>query len=196
MTRSATLIQGLETGTVRLAGHLPSLEAQAHLWQAGQHQPDCLAALTVAHDVLVHGGGRVTIVSPLDVERRMRQGAVPQPPAWMTRGIGGRRRTWRDLFTGDIDLRCRISFAGIKRVGSALFAEPLTKVGRINDPRLAKGRRSVFGKRDGQSSGLCRRVIGIVHRRCGFLGLGFVSEVSPHPNQSMSGSTDSLEGRV
>jgi hypothetical protein len=102
MARSAKLIQGLETGTVRLAGHLPSLEAQAVLWQGGQHQPDCLAALTVAHDVLVHGAGRVTIVSPLDVERRMRQGAVPQPPAWMTRRIGGRRRTWRDLFTGDI----------------------------------------------------------------------------------------------
>ena len=102
MARSAKLIQGLETGTVRLAGHLPSLEAQAVLWQAGQHQPDCLAALTVAHDVLVHGAGGVTIVSPLDVERRMRQGQVPQPPAWMTRRIGDRRRTWRDLFTGDI----------------------------------------------------------------------------------------------
>ena len=102
MARSAKLIQGLETGTVRLVGHLTSLEAQAVLWQAGQHQPDCLAALTVAHDVLVHGAGGVTIVSPLDVERRMRQGAVPQPPAWMTRRIGGRQRTWRDLFTGDI----------------------------------------------------------------------------------------------
>lgn len=55
MACSAKLIEGLETGTVRLAGHLPSLEAQAVLWQAGQHQSDCLAALTVAHDVLVHG---------------------------------------------------------------------------------------------------------------------------------------------
>ena len=102
MARSAKLIQGLETGRVRLVGSLPSLQRQAVQWQVGAHQPDCLAALTVAHDVLVHGAGGVTIVSPLDVERRMRQGAVPQPPAWMTRRIGGRRRTWPDLFTGDI----------------------------------------------------------------------------------------------
>lgn len=91
MARSAKLIQGLETGTVRLAGHLPSLESQAVLWQAGQHQPDCLAALTVAHDVLVHGSGRMTIVAPLDFDRRRREGTLSDPPAWMRRRIGDRR---------------------------------------------------------------------------------------------------------
>ena len=57
MARSAKLIQGLETGTVRIAGHLPSFEAQAVTWQAGAHQPDCIAAAVIAHDVLTHGGG-------------------------------------------------------------------------------------------------------------------------------------------
>lgn len=42
-------------------------------WQAGQHQPDALAALVIAHDILAHAvGQRVTFASPLDAERRMR----------------------------------------------------------------------------------------------------------------------------
>lgn len=41
-------------------------------WQAGQHQPDALAALVVAHDVLVHAAGRQwSFASPLDLERRV-----------------------------------------------------------------------------------------------------------------------------
>jgi hypothetical protein len=72
--RSAKLIQGRETGTVRLVGMLPSLETQATLWQAGTHQPDCLAALTVAFDVLTHGAGMVHIANPLDIERQLRIG--------------------------------------------------------------------------------------------------------------------------
>jgi phage terminase large subunit-like protein len=87
MARSAKLIQGLETGTVRLAGHLPALEAQAVTWQAGNHQPDCLAALTVAHDVLAHNVVYVTIASPLDAARRAREGRMPAPPEWMRRRI-------------------------------------------------------------------------------------------------------------
>ncbi len=90
MVRSAKLIQGLETGTVRLAGHLPELEAQAVAWQHGAHQPDCLAALIVAHDVLTHGAGRVHLVSPLDAERRLRTGRT-ETPAGMRRTIGGDR---------------------------------------------------------------------------------------------------------
>ena len=101
MARSASLIQGLEVGTVRLVGQLPSIEAQAVLWQAGAHQPDCLAALTVAHDVLAHSAGRVTIVSPWDTERRMRAGRSA-PPAWMRRSIGGGARTWGDVLTGNV----------------------------------------------------------------------------------------------
>ena len=43
---------------MRLAGEFPEFERQATTWQAGQHQPDRLAALVVAHDVLVHSIGQ------------------------------------------------------------------------------------------------------------------------------------------
>jgi hypothetical protein len=43
-------------------------------WQNGQHQPDALAALVVAHDVLVHSlGQRVVFASRVDAERRFRE---------------------------------------------------------------------------------------------------------------------------
>ena len=58
VARSASLLQGLEVGLVRVAGHLPGFEQAAVGWQLGQHQPDSLAALVVAHDVLVSGAGR------------------------------------------------------------------------------------------------------------------------------------------
>jgi hypothetical protein len=88
VARSSALLQGLEVG--RLAGHLPGLEQAAVSWQAGQHQPDALAALVVAHDVLVHSGGhQVHIVSPLEVELRFREGRGPPPPSWMRRRISG-----------------------------------------------------------------------------------------------------------
>ena len=69
IARSSALLQGLETGTVRLAGHFPELEEQAVTWQQGQHQPDALAALVVAHDVLVHSAGQQIVLVPpqLDV---------------------------------------------------------------------------------------------------------------------------------
>lgn len=57
VARSSALLQGLETGTVRLGGHFPDFEARAVVWQAGKHQPDSLAALVVGHDELVHSGG-------------------------------------------------------------------------------------------------------------------------------------------
>ncbi|OBF56731.1 hypothetical protein A5756_10595 [Mycobacterium sp. 852002-53434_SCH5985345] len=90
LSRSAALLQGLETGTTRIAGHLPTLEGAAVTWQVGQHQPDALAALVVAHDVLIHSAGQhIHFVSPLDVARRAREGTLPPPPDWMTRRIGG-----------------------------------------------------------------------------------------------------------
>ena len=74
LARSAALLQALEVGTCRIAGHLPGFEESSVAWQVGQHQPDGLAALVVAFDVLVHAiGQRVTFSSPLDVERRMRE---------------------------------------------------------------------------------------------------------------------------
>ena len=59
MARAAVLIQGLETGTVRIAGHLPDFEQQAIRWERGQHCPDSLAALCVGHDVLLHAAAQV-----------------------------------------------------------------------------------------------------------------------------------------
>lgn len=60
-------------------------------WQSGQHQPDSLAAAVVAHDVLAHSiGQKWSLASPLDTERRAREGTItPLPPAWMRRTIGG-----------------------------------------------------------------------------------------------------------
>jgi hypothetical protein len=56
----------------------------------GRHQSDALAALVVAHDVLVHAAGRQwNFASPLDPARRAREGRMPPRPAWMTRHIGG-----------------------------------------------------------------------------------------------------------
>ncbi|MCH9735713.1 MAG: hypothetical protein K0U78_14375 [Actinomycetia bacterium] len=58
MARSSALLQALEVGTCRIAGHLPALEEAAVTWQQGQHQPDALSALVVAHDVLIHAAGQ------------------------------------------------------------------------------------------------------------------------------------------
>ncbi len=90
MARSSALLQALEVGTCRIAGHLPDFEQAAVTWQAGQHQPDALAALVVAHDVPVHSAGQQAyIVSLLDAGRRDREGKLEPPPSWMRRRIGG-----------------------------------------------------------------------------------------------------------
>lgn len=90
LARSAALLQGWETGTARIAGHLPDLEQAAVTWQAGQHQPDSLAALVVAHDVLVHSiGQQWGFSSPLDTERRMRERPVTSMPEYLRRRISG-----------------------------------------------------------------------------------------------------------
>lgn len=54
---SGPLLQGLETGTVVIGGHLPELEAAAVGWQQGQHQPDQLAACVIAVDIVARGAG-------------------------------------------------------------------------------------------------------------------------------------------
>ncbi len=90
MARSSALLQGLEVGTTRIAGHLPDLEQTAVTWQAGQHQPDSLAATVVAHDVLVHSiGQQWGFASPLDSEKRMRDRPITSLPAYLTRKISG-----------------------------------------------------------------------------------------------------------
>lgn len=57
IARSSALLQALEVGTCRLAGYFPDFEAKAIAWQAGQHQPDNLAALVIGHDECVHSAG-------------------------------------------------------------------------------------------------------------------------------------------
>lgn len=90
VARSTGLLAALETGRCRIAGYLPDFEAVAVTWEAGQHQPDRVAAAVVAFDVLDYArGGRMHIVSSLDTARRAREGRISAPPAWMTRRIGG-----------------------------------------------------------------------------------------------------------
>lgn len=90
VARSTGLLAALETGRARVASHLPDFEAQAVTWEAGQHQPDRVAAAVVAYDVLAHSIGQgMHIVSPMTAARRRREGTAPPPPAWMTRKIGG-----------------------------------------------------------------------------------------------------------
>ncbi|WP_166905933.1 terminase large subunit domain-containing protein [Mycobacterium sp. DL440] len=67
IARSSALLQALEVGTCRLAGYFPDFEAKAIAWQAGQHQPDNLAALVIGHDECVHSAGlEWDLASPLD----------------------------------------------------------------------------------------------------------------------------------
>lgn len=102
VARSAALLQALEIGTCRLAGQFHDFEEQATRWQAGQHQPDALAALVIAHDVLAPiAGQQVSFASPLDLQRRvtdragvdtdrrgLRTPSAPAHPA-LTRRVGG-----------------------------------------------------------------------------------------------------------
>lgn len=89
LARSAKLIQGLETGTVRLVGHLDSFEGQATRWQTGQHQPDCIAAAVIAHDVLTYGA-QIHIVNPIDIARRRARGVSHRPRRGCDAELGGR----------------------------------------------------------------------------------------------------------
>jgi hypothetical protein len=57
LARSTALLAQLENGKTRLVGHFPKWEEKATSWNAGQHQPDGVAALTVAHDELLHAAG-------------------------------------------------------------------------------------------------------------------------------------------
>lgn len=90
VARFTGLLAALEVGRARVAGFLPDFEAQAVTWEAGQHQPDRLAAAVVAYDVLAHSIGQgMYVVTPMDTARRAREGKMPPPPAWMRRRIGG-----------------------------------------------------------------------------------------------------------
>jgi hypothetical protein len=93
VARASALLQALETGTCRIAGHLPDFEAAAVTWQAGQHQPDSLAALVVAYDVLVHTAGRrVEFAVPtgsLSLGRSISdRAAITSMEGWLRRRLG------------------------------------------------------------------------------------------------------------
>lgn len=80
--RSALLRQACEVGTCRTVEFkLGVFEDQACDWQAGQHQPDRVAAAIIAHDRLAAlGTGRPTLAAPVS--------ARPQDaPAWLKRSI-------------------------------------------------------------------------------------------------------------
>ncbi|QLL10073.1 hypothetical protein H0P51_08080 [Mycobacterium vicinigordonae] len=71
-SRAAPLLQALETGRCRLAGHFPELETAAVQWQGGaQHCPDQVSALVIAHDRLAPVAGHRIEFSPLDLTRRI-----------------------------------------------------------------------------------------------------------------------------
>jgi hypothetical protein len=66
VARSAPLLQAMETGRFRLAGHHPAFEAAAVSWQAGMHQPDQVAAAVIAFDALAKAAGaEVQISAPI-----------------------------------------------------------------------------------------------------------------------------------
>lgn len=104
VARSAALLQALEVGTCRLAGHFPEFETKAVAWQAGQHQPDSLAALVIGHDVCVHSAGlEWDIATPMSgalgpaaqlaasvyaSAQGLQRGSVTDMGDWMSRRIG------------------------------------------------------------------------------------------------------------
>jgi hypothetical protein len=64
----------------KVSGAVPRLQRGAVTWQTGQHQPDSLAALVVAQDVLVHSAGRQwSFASPLDPSAPCARGRRPGP---------------------------------------------------------------------------------------------------------------------
>jgi phage terminase large subunit-like protein len=69
VARSGLLRQAIEVGTCAVLGDaMAEMETQAKLWQAGQHQPDRVAAAVIAHDRLVQMAGQAAqIGSPVRV---------------------------------------------------------------------------------------------------------------------------------
>jgi phage terminase large subunit-like protein len=99
VARSGALLKALEVGTARLAGHFPSLEERAVLLQAGQHQPDSLAAWVVADDVLSHAvGAEWSFAAPSELDGltlgqngftpMSQRGSVTRIDDWMSQRVG------------------------------------------------------------------------------------------------------------
>lgn len=101
VARSAALLQALEVGTCVLAGNFPKFEERAVLWQAGQHQPDSLAALVVGYDVCLGAAGLEWDISeladaaleapaagPMTPEQLMGGASVTSMEDWVSRRVG------------------------------------------------------------------------------------------------------------
>lgn len=81
--RAALLRQACEVGSCRtVENKLAVFEDQACDWQAGQHQPDRVAAAIIAHDRLAAlAGGRATLAQPVSDR------PANSTPAWLRRRI-------------------------------------------------------------------------------------------------------------
>lgn len=85
VARSGLLRQAIEVGTCVVLGHeMAGMEEVARLWQAGQHQPDRVAAAVIAHDTLVKMAGKVAqFASPAQTSTPNRRNA-----GWLERTVG------------------------------------------------------------------------------------------------------------
>lgn len=85
VARSGLLRQAIEVGTCVVLGHeMAGMEEVARLWQAGQHQPDRVAAAVIAHDTLVKMAGKVAqFASPAQTSTPNRRNA-----GWLERKVG------------------------------------------------------------------------------------------------------------
>lgn len=81
VARAGGLSQSIETKRCRTVEFaLAVFEDQAADWQAGQHQPDRVAAAIIVHDILMElAGGQIHVAGPPK--------QPPPPPAWMRRRI-------------------------------------------------------------------------------------------------------------
>ena len=88
VARSSLLRQAFETGRAgTVENRLAVMEDQACDWQAGQHQPDRIAAAVIAHDKLAAlATGRMTMGAPPTTGRK----AVGTTPPWLKRSLGDR----------------------------------------------------------------------------------------------------------
>jgi hypothetical protein len=106
VARSAGMMQALETGRCVIAGNLAEFEVVAVQWQAGQHQPDQLAAAVIAFDVLAPTAGQAAVFVAPDLTRRIsdrpgfgadrrsfgQPAAIMAPDGRMTRQVKGGNR--------------------------------------------------------------------------------------------------------
>ncbi|QJD54090.1 terminase [Mycobacterium phage Slatt] len=92
VARAGGMSQSFETGRARTIDYaLATFEQQAVDWQAGQHQPDRVAAGIIVHDTIfdLMGGTMSIAAPPTGSNPSGGQGReIPPPPAWMRRSIG------------------------------------------------------------------------------------------------------------